>query len=238
MFLLLSACAEKPEVLLARGLAAQDPNAALADLAPACEAGLIPACEAAGALPVEDPRKNAWNERACEGGVVAACVRRSEGPMDAFIARACELGDANSCGTLAIAGGEPEMYRKACLMGHRASCLLGGDAARAQGDKAGAAELYDVRCAHDPDDVACLLAERMREASPPGELPWPEGDAAAVSEALWAGCARNEAWDCLRLSQHVLAGGPLPERARGDAHWLRDQACDLQLVYACAPHAW
>jgi hypothetical protein len=36
----------------------------------------------------------------------------------------------------------------------------------------------------------------------------------------------------------VSRGGPLPAESRGDVQWLRDQACDLQLVYACAPHGW
>jgi hypothetical protein len=238
LIFLWSACLEKPEELLARGLAAQDPVAAAEDLDAACEAGLLPACDAAGALPIDDPREAGWNERACEGGIAAACVRRSQAPDDTFTRRACELGDADACGALAQATRDPAVLQQACLAGHRTSCLPAGDAAREAGDTAKAAELYEVRCAHDPEDTACLLAQRMREQSPAGDLPWPEGDQAAVSEALWAGCAKNEAWDCVRLAEHVEGGGPLPEKARGDATWLRDQACDLQLVYACAPHVW
>jgi hypothetical protein len=233
-----SACLEKPEELLARGLAAQDPAAAAEDLHRACEGGLVPACDAAGALPIDDPREPSWNERACEGGIAAACLRRSQAPDDTFARRACELEDADACGALAHATQDAALLQKACLAGHRASCLPAADAARGAGDRQKAAELYDVRCAHDPDDTSCLLAQRMREQAPPGDLAWPEGDLAAVSELLWEGCARNEAWDCLRLAEHVDGGGPLPEKARGDAAWLRDQACDLQLAYACAPHMW
>lgn len=235
----LSSCSKTPEQRLARGLAAKDPSMALEDLGAACEAGLAEACAAAGALPLDDPRKEAWDERACEGSILAACLRRTRAPDDPFARRACDLGDAPACGALAAATGEPSAHRKACLGGHLPSCLPAGDAARKEGDLAAAAELYGARCAKEPGSVPCLLAERAGAPSPVGEIPWPEGDPAAISERLWSGCAANDAWDCLRLAEHVeRQGGPLPKSARGGPAWLRDQACDLQLVYACAPHAW
>ncbi|MEQ1507999.1 MAG: hypothetical protein ABMB14_37570, partial [Myxococcota bacterium] len=42
-------CASTPEERLARGLAATDPAAAIADLGPACDAGGVAAWDAAGA---------------------------------------------------------------------------------------------------------------------------------------------------------------------------------------------
>lgn len=225
------ACTLAPEELLARGMAASDPAEAARDLGAACDAGLVPACDAAGALTVDDPARNTWNERACNGGILAACTRRSEAPGDAWSQKACELGDGAAC---AASGA----FDRACLADHAASCLVAGDAARRKGDLAAAAELYDVRCAHDPNDTACQLAARVRAEAPVAELPWPEGTPEAVSAALWASCAADDPWGCLRLASHVTNGGPLPKEARGDATWLRNQACDLQLVYACAPHDW
>lgn len=234
----LCACGKTPEQRLARGLAAEDPAVAVEDLSAACDAGLPAACDAAGALPTHDPRKDQWDERACEGGIPAACLRRTRQTTDTFSQRACELGDAGSCSAIAQETNDPAMHRRACLAGHKASCLPAGDDARKRGDITVAAELYSVRCAHDPNDTACLLVERIREEAPAGELAWPDGDAASVSELLWSGCAKDNAWDCLRLAEHVQSGGPLPSSARGGPAWLRDQACDLQLVYACAPHTW
>ena len=225
------ACTTAPEALLARGLAASSPTEAASDLGAACDAGLVPACDAAGALEVDDPARATWNARACDGGVVAACTRRAEAPDDAWAVKACALGDGAAC---AGAGRLPE----ACLAGHAPSCLSAGDEARHRGDFEAAGNLYDVRCAHDPDDVACVLAERVRHPTPKVELSWPSGSAEAVSAELWASCDADDPWGCLRLAEHVSRGGPLPEKARGDATWLRNQACDLQLVYACAPHAW
>lgn len=225
------ACTPAPEELLARGLAASSPTEAASDLGAACDAGLVAACDAAGALAVDDPARATWNERACDGGIVAACTRRSEAPGDPWAGKACALGDGAAC---AGAG----RLADACLAGHAPSCLLAGDEARRKGDLEAAATLYDVRCAHDPNDTACVLAERVRHASPKVELAWPTGAPEAISAELWAACAVDDPWGCLRLAEHVSNGGPLPEQARGDATWLRGQACDLQLVYACAPHQW
>jgi hypothetical protein len=241
----LLACGPNPEALLASGLALApgDPAAAAGPLGEACAAGLIEACEAAGALPLgDDPRLRAWNERACEGERAAACARRSESPDDAFRERACGLGDGASCAARAatLAGSAREaLLGRACEAGHAGSCLPAADAALAAGDPGRAAALYAVGCRADPDSAACLLAERASRGEPEEAPPWPEGDAAAVSEALWARCAEHDAWGCLQLAEQVERhGGPLPAASRGDAAWLRNQACDLQLVYACAPHAW
>lgn len=240
-FLAAIGCGPTPEDQLEQGLALvdRDPTGAVAHLGPACAAGLLDACSAAGALPIDHPDKPTWNERACLGGDASACSRRSETPSDRFRVKACMLGDGPSC---ALQAGEAtgdlrrSLLDQACTLGHLPSCLPAGDAARAAGDKARAADLYRIRCAADPQSTACLLADRTAMADPPGEIPMPTGDPSAVSAALWARCAANEAWACLQLAEHVDRGGPLPAQARGDAAWLRGQACDLQLSYACAPH--
>ncbi len=62
-----------------------------------------------------------------------------------------------------------------------------------------------------------------------------------VNRVLWRGCDESEtvdAWSCWLLADRVERGrGILPEVARGDVAWLRNQACDLQLAFACAPRA-
>ena len=254
-------CGPKPDEQLSRGLslADTDPAAAAAELGPACDAGLWEACAAAGALELSgDPRTAAWNEIACEHSLREACVRRSERPDDAFRVKACTLGHAESCAIAAGAAADPAQRRawlaEACGGGHVPSCLPAGDAALAAGDAAAGARLYQRACDGAPTgehggggegphrnehSTACTLAARVASASPDGEIPWPDGDPAAVSEALWARCAADDAWGCLQLAEHVeRGGGPLPAKSRGDAAWLRSQACDLQLQYACAPHRW
>ena len=53
-------------------------------------------------------------------------------------------------------------------------------------------------------------------------------------EWLWRGCDQVDPWACLLLADRMDDGLPRPPRARGDAEWLRNQACDLQLDYGCA----
>lgn len=240
--LTLLGCGPRPEDALREGLALvdTDPSGAAAQLAIACDAGITEACVTAGALPVEYPAKPHHNELGCEAGVAAACARRSTAPDDAWTARACTLGDGESCARRAAAVTDPaerqELLVAACRGNHLPACLPAGDGARTAGDNAVAAELYGVRCAAEPDSTACTLAARV--GRPTDEPPWPPGPPDEVSAALWKRCAADEAWACLQLSEHVGHGGPLPKDARGDAGWLRDQACDLQLDYACAPHRW
>ncbi len=168
------------------------------------------------------------------------------------------------------------------------ACLAQADEARRAGDLERAAALYDARCEARPGDVACTLAERVREqeglatacaggtssacqelctrsrdaapcttAAAAWEAECAEGSGAAclrraealdaagadaqqVNELLWVACDDTdpvEPWACLRLADRVERGvGALPKAARGDVAWLRNQACDLQLDYACAPH--
>ncbi|MEQ1564228.1 MAG: hypothetical protein ABMA64_01230 [Myxococcota bacterium] len=194
-------CAEDPEVVFARAREARDVEA----LGASCDGGRLEACAlAADAASAGDPRRRGWDERGCEHGVVASCLRRSESPSDPFRAGACALGDAGAC-------------------------LDAGDAAREAGDRATAAERYGARCALLPGDAACTLAERMK--APPD--PPVDVDPAA----LWAKCDADDGLACLHLAQVVAAGAPLPEGAK-PVEWLRSQACDLQVVYACAPHHW
>jgi len=67
------------------------------------------------------------------------------------------------------------------------------------------------------------------------------GDPDAANLLLWKACDETDPvdpWGCLRLADRVEHDiGTLPAAARGDVSWLRNQACDLQLDYACAPHA-
>src|SRR5262245_30411949 len=127
-------CGEDPEVRFARAKEAHDP-VVLGEL---CDQGRQEACAlAVEAAPDGDPRKAAWDEKACDGGALDSCLRRSTEPGDPFRDKACTLGDLPSC-------------------------LVAGDAARARGDRAHAAELYAVRCTAKPEDVACVLAERMK----------------------------------------------------------------------------
>jgi hypothetical protein len=222
-------CVVGAEEWAARARAATDPAAAQAAWGEACNLGRIEACDAAGAIDLPGPERDRWNERACAHGLVAACLRRSVTPGDEFALRACALGDGAAC----AGAGRPA---EACAKGLTPSCLAAGDLARAAGDREQAAKLYDARCAAHPGDVSCLLAERMRAGPAPERIT--ALTAGALSAALWERCAADDGWACLRLSEHVKNGGPLPPQSRGDANWLREQACDLQVVYACAPHQW
>lgn len=210
-------CAEDPEQVFARAKDQRDVEV----LGKLCDEGRVEACGlAADAAPEGEARRPGWDEKACDAGALASCLRRSSDPGDRFRAAACKLGD-------------------------RASCLPAGDAARARGDRAVAAELYGVRCAADPQDTACVLAKRMTEP-PPAALP--TGSPDEITAALWARCDADDGPACLELSEHVLGGGPLPPDPRKAAKspwdpptavaWLRGQACDLQVTYACAFHRW
>lgn len=69
-----------------------------------------------------------------------------------------------------------------------------------------------------------------------GALPGSAADAAVL---LWRSCEdHHHGAACLALAELGARGEPLPPGTRGDVAWLRDQACDLQLAYACAPHRW
>lgn len=96
------------------------------------------------------------------------------------------------------------------------------------------------RCAAHPSDPACAAqVDALRAACDrrdgagcralAHQLPADERPA-----ALWAGCDANDGASCLFLAVLVAEGAPLPKAARGDVVWLWEQACDLQLTYACA----
>jgi hypothetical protein len=112
------------------------------------------------------------------------------------------------------------------------------------------AEACVERCALQPDDPACPTAVESLRATcdRPKNTKGADGRACrALSwqlpaeqrpDVLWRGCDANDPGSCLLLAELVADGAPLPKAARGDVRWLRDQACDLQLAYACAAHAW
>ncbi len=93
----------------------------------------------------------------------------------------------------------------------------------------------DAACAGRVEDfrAACARKEGAACRALAHQLP-----AAERPEVAWAGCAANDGLSCLLLAELVAGGAPLPKTSRGDVAWLREQACDLQVSYACAPHRW
>lgn len=106
------------------------------------------------------------------------------------------------------------------------------------------------RCAGHPEDPACPGAvEGLRTTCDlPKKDPGADGRACRAlawqlpqderPDVLWRGCDANDGWSCLLLAEVVVRGAPMPAASRGDVRWLRDQACDLQVWYACATHVW
>lgn len=135
------------------------------------------------------------------------------------------------------------------------ACTLAGLAreqpALSEGCADGQIERCQVLCTRTREAAACTAAaEGWRDACEAGHGPSCLKRAEAlqvsgaepqiVNELLWVACDETdpvEPWACVRLADRVEAGhGRLPKTARGDVGWLRNQACDLQLDYACAPH--
>ena len=95
-------------------------------------------------------------------------------------------------------------------------------------------ECNSLKRFHDPERPRAVNAAVQSECRalalqlPPAERP----------EVLWRGCTADDGVSCLFLAELVAGGAPLPKASRGDVAWLRAQACDLQLNYACASHRW
>lgn len=161
--------------------------------------------------------------------------------------RALEAGDAERAGALYAARCEALPGDVACALAPLAAehvplseACTGGDAgackqhctrSREPGACTAAAEAWREGC-EAGDGPSCLRRAEALHAS--GAEPQ------VVNDLLWVACDDAEPvqpWACLRLADLVERGhGRLPKRARGDVAWLRNQACDLQLDYACAPH--
>jgi hypothetical protein len=89
-----------------------------------------------------------------------------------------------------------------------------------------------------PAEAACAAGE-ARACTVRAEAGVVTGeDDDAVNRWLWTGCDTVDPLACLRLADRLERGlGARPAKARGGIAWLRNQGCDLQLDYACAPHA-
>lgn len=293
---LLVACALKPWDHFTSGadaVTAGQIESALRHFEAACDGGVIEGCQAGGALQgIDRARADSLNARACEGGRAAACRLRAEAAGDLWWVAACEHGDGEACAQVAVLRPEAEAAQlqiKACERLHAPSCLPAAARALSEGDAEAARALYAARCALDPVDISCVLAQRvvaqgtlarscgqreleachalcaqapsasvcaasaeaLADACDAGDGPACRARAEALNSAgqdadevnriLWRACDDSEPvdpWACLRLADRVEQGqGRLPTEARGDVPWLRNQACDLQLAYACAPHA-
>jgi hypothetical protein len=201
----------------------------------ACDAGRGSACLAAAAVTTDPRTKARLLAQACHGAELAACLPAA----DAWRA----LGDATRSAALAA-------FR--CSAGQQNACALSDairdEAARSQACAAGDVGACEEACLRGQLD-AC---EEAREAlqglcegrngvacTRLGQLQLRSSDVDVRREAgatLWRACDAVDPWACWLLADWADAGNPLPPAARGDAAWLRDQACDLQLDYACAPH--
>lgn len=127
---------------------------------------------------------------------------------------------------------EPERWvaaDQACGRGAVDACwALGLQRRWQEDDAAGARVAWSAGCdAGDPRCCGALPTTEVRPADP---------DPDAVNAALWARCDADDAWGCLTLAHRLgrsLGANPSPK----DLAWIRNQVCDLQLDYGCAPHA-
>ncbi len=205
----------------------------------ACELGDGEACADLAALRPE-AEAAALQIKACEGGHPPSCLiaaRRALAAGDAATAKAlyatrCEaLPDDIAC-TLAQHTEDRGALARACGQRDLEACHRLCAQAPSASVCAASAEALASACSAG-DGAACRArAEALNSAGQ---------DADEVNRILWRACDDSEPvdpWACLRLAERVERGlGSLPREARGDVSWLRDQACDLQLAYACAPHA-
>jgi hypothetical protein len=167
-----------------------------------------------------------------------ACVRAPEPPP---------AGNAEPPVVVAAPAPPPAPVDPCSVPDRAVECLAQRVAATPEGC-AGAACV--ARCTDHPADAACAGAVESFRAT--CALP-PKGKGAdgracralahqlppeARPEVLWRGCDANDGVSCLFLAELVEDGAPLPKASRGDVAWLREQACDLQVNYACASHRW
>lgn len=174
-------------------------------------------------------------EPTCATGDAPSCLKlgdehRAAGALEeagATYARGCAArpGDV-TCGLAALVERTLEASR-ACGASEASGC-----AEACAGGQASACRAAELQTAcEDGHPEACTLLGTVAHRG----VVEMEPDAANVW--LWRGCGGHDPWGCMRLAEAVEAGrGALPERSRGDVAWLRNQACDLQLDYACAPH--
>jgi hypothetical protein len=218
----------------------------------ACEAG-----EADGCLLRTESPGDRWGVKACEGGRGAACLAAAEVASDPrdrarLLGQACHQAELQACLPAALAWrglGErtrsAALYGVACEGGREGACWLRDrmkeEADRAEACAAGDGPACEALCLRD--GVGCEAVVDTLEGScrdgravactRRGLVAADRGDGDA-GDWLWLGCDGVDPWACVLLADRVEAGMPLPEKARGDVGWLRNQACDLQLDYGCA----
>lgn len=123
----------------------------------------------------------------------------------------------------------PDAAARACEAGDPAACWWSGvDRRWRASDPDAAIAAWTRGCA--TGDARCCAA------IPTARAPVAAADADAANVALWARCDADDAWGCLGLADRLLRGeGANPSDK--DLGWIRNQVCDLQLDYGCAPHA-
>lgn len=221
----------------------------------ACEASVAAACvtrsEAAG---------DRWDQAACAASDADACLRVAQARPDEaarYTAQACHLGHREVCLEAAAASWRAgELARAVALADVRCVAAGAGDVAcglttrwraigaQAEACRGGATEACMAACDAGMASLCDAAQPGYAAACTAGQgaacrqlaLQAPSG----VEAGLWRACDEVEhvdAWACLLLAERVASGAPLPSASRGDVAWLRNQACDLQLDYACVGHA-
>ena len=187
--------------------------------------------------------------------------KSDEGAVRIDFERGCRAGHALSC--LAAAdrlredgdfAGAVMLYGQACAGHHEVGCDLSAHTRRLS-ESVAACTAGDIAacqwsCPRVSDDAICALAlpatvdacdNRGGEACTLlgyiyGAGRGVEADPDRANALLWLGCDLDDPRACLRLEDNLSRRRGAPPSGSRAIPWLRNQVCDLQMDYGCAPH--